>query len=149
MDWTWTDPWCTRVGLKFHASVEGCSGGVPARLLAGFPRNTDHKEWKFHSKQGPMMEHYKWHLTCSKLIHVNQFAGLQSKTIMRVADLKVSQGLLFYYSAFTLSWQFIINSSVEFASTWSVEFLTCMASKTLSHVNLHVQPGANKGCWMC
>ena len=31
----------------------------------------------------------------------------------------------------------------------SVEFLTCIASKVQSHVNVDVEPGANEGCWTC
>ena len=46
-----------------------------------------------------------------------------------------------------LGWQFITDSSVEFAGMQSVEFLTYMVSKTQSHMNPHVEPGANESCW--
>ena len=31
----------------------------------------------------------------------------------------------------------------------NAEFFACMASKMQGHVNLYVEPGANKGYWMC
>ena len=42
------------------------------------------------------------------------------------------------YSPSTLSWALIKNSCVEFCSMRSTEFLSCMASKTNSHINVHV-----------
>ena len=48
-----------------------------------------------------------------------------------------------YYSASTLTCPFIINSSGWIWNMQGAEFLACMVSKTQSHMNLHVEPGAN------